>query len=143
MFATGRASVAPYGVNTSALSGRSVTKRSSEAADAGAPAEMTRFSVGKREAACGFASDSSRAAREAASGSEEVPAISPNLRITAGDPNMFVTPNCAICAAAFRGSSFAGRLASMSGITHVMPSAGPNSANSGNVQRSISPGSMP
>ena len=64
-------------------------------------------------------------------------------RITAGLPNKFVTPNCRICASAFFGSIVAGRLASMSGTTPVMPSAGPNSANSGNVQRSISPGSMP
>ena len=37
----------------------------------------------------------------------------------------------------------AGRLKSMSGMTQVMPRAGPNRANRGKVHKSTSPGSIP
>src|SRR5437762_2901781 len=97
------------------------------AAEAGAPAEMTR----RREASGLFtpsplagegsgvcAADSAgegllskpdpspahsaaRTVLPSPARGEGVENHSPILRITAGEPNMFVTPNCRICAAAF------------------------------------------
>ena len=100
------------------------------------PAEMTRFTVGNRG---GIASPQNAvsvrgSAADPASSTRSMPQT-PSARITAGEPNRFVTPNCSICATAFRGSILAGRVGFMSGTTHVMPSAGPNRANSGNVQK--------
>ena len=61
----------------------------------------------------------------------------------AGDPKLLVTLYSLMCPTIFSGSTPAGRVGSMSGITQVMPSATPNKANNGKVGRSISPCSMP
>ena len=88
-------------------------------AGTGAPADVTRFSVG--------------------SGCPK-PA---STRISAGEPNSWSTPNRAIASCSLRGSARAGRVGSMSGTTELTPSAGSNSANGGNVGRSTPPGAMP
>ena len=90
--------------------------------ETGAPAEITRFKVGKR---------SERALPACAS-----------RRKRAGEPNMFVTPKSSMASKIFVGLTRAGCVGSMSGTIAVMPRAGANRANSGNVQRSISPGSI-
>ncbi len=64
-------------------------------------------------------------------------------RINAGEPNMLVTPKSSIASRIFVGSTCPGRVASISGMIAVMPIAGANRANSGNVQRSISSGPRP
>jgi hypothetical protein len=75
------------------------------------------------------------------------PGVSPpslaTRRSSAGEPNMSVTPNSRIGPAMWPGLTRAGRVASMSGTIAVIPSVGANRANSGKVQRSTSPGSMP
>lgn len=56
---------------------------------------------------------------------------------------MTVAPDrCAACTSR-EGTTFAGRVGSIRGTTVVMPSAGPNSANGGNVARLTSPGPRP
>ena len=98
-------------------------KRSSTLAATGAPAEMTRRSEGIR-----------------------LPWIAPwrpRRLMSAGEPNMLVTPKFSTASKIFTGSTSAGRVKSMSGMMAVMPSAGANSAKSGKVGRSISPGWMP
>ena len=61
---------------------------------------------------------------------------------SAGEPNMLVGPKSSIASNSFSGSTRAGRVGSIRGTIDVIPSAGANSANRGNVQRSISPGSI-
>ena len=62
----------------------------------------------------------------------------PGLRVEDRDAGAFpIAPRILV------GSTWPGRVASISGPIAVIPSAGPNRAKSGKVQRSISPGSMP
>ena len=68
---------------------------------------------------------------------------SPTRRSKAGEPNRFVTPKASIASKILVGSTCPGRVASISGMIAVIPSAGANRANSGKVQRSISPGCDP
>ena len=56
---------------------------------------------------------------------------------------MLVTPYLWMAVRIFSGSTFAGRVGSISGMTALMPSAGSKRANSGKVGRSTSPGSIP
>ena len=85
----------------------------------GAPAEVTRVTVG-----------SGRPYRA-------------STRISAGEPNSWVTPKRWLAAGRRPGAACAGRVGSMSGITEVRPNAGSNSANGGKVGRSTPPASMP
>ena len=118
----GMHSVAPYGVNTSTPSFSQLRIRCSVSGKAGAPAEMTRLSVG--------------AFLPRATASRET------VLSSAGLANILVTANSLITAYTMSGSTLAGNRASMSGITAVMPRAGSNSENGGNVGRSISPSCM-
>src|SRR5262249_56453679 len=100
--ATGSASVAPQAVNPSADSGSSLTNRLIDAAEAGAPAEMTR-----RKVASGGEHGRGKPGRSpwgvrAAGFTPAVP-HSPILRSTPGEPNRLFTPNCRIGALAFPG----------------------------------------
>jgi hypothetical protein len=61
----------------------------------------------------------------------------------AGLPDALVHPCVSIASTMRAGSTFAGLVGSMSGITTVMPSAIEKSPKSGKHARSISPGSMP
>ncbi len=98
--------------------------------DTGAPADKTRRIVGKYIV---FAPGEPAG----------VAAPRPTRLISAGEPNKFVTPNSRAGSRISRGSTFAGRVKSIRGMIDVIPSAGANNANKGNVHRSISPGSIP
>ena len=93
--------------------------RCTTAGGTGAPALVTRFTVGN---------------------------FSPckaSTCINAGEPNNWVMPKRAIAACSLRGSARAGWVGSMSGMIEVSPSAGSNKANGGNVGRSMPPGAIP
>ena len=111
--------MAPYGVQNCAPSGSRVRIFATVSGGTGAPAEVTRCTVG--------------------SGAP----WSASTFISAGEPKSWVTPKRAMAACSLSGSALAGRVGSMSGITEVSPSAGSNSANGGNVGRSTPPGCMP
>src|SRR5262249_11113154 len=114
---------APEGGRTWTPGASMVTTSSITRADTGAPAEMTRRSVGSLTP-------------------RDEP-YAPTRLSRAGEPNRFVTPNVSTASTIFDGSTSAGRVASISGTTEVIPSAGAKRAKRGNVQRSISPGSIP
>ena len=107
--ATGSASVAPYGVKTCAPSGSIASVRRCTRRGTGAPADMTSRTVGRR-----------RPLRLSVSSSP-------------GEPNITVAPKRSAASTTRDGTTAAGRVASMRGTTVVMPSAGPYSANGGNV----------
>ncbi len=117
--ATGRHSVAPYGVQNCASSGSSLRMRATTSGGTGAPAEVTRFTFGS-----GWP-------------------WSARTRIKAGEPNSWVTPKRAMASCSRFRSAWAGRVGSMSGMTDVSPNAGSNKANGGNVGRSTPPACMP
>ena len=117
--ATGRHSVAPYGVHNCASSGSKLRIFVTTSGGTGAPADVTRRIVG------------SFAPKRASTST------------SAGDPNNWVTPKRAIASCSFFGSACAGRVGSMSGMIEVRPIAGSNNANGGKVGKSTPPGSMP
>ncbi len=116
---TGRASVAPYGVWISASGPSMARKRRCTAGVTGAPADRTRVSVGIR--------------------APETAPQRPTVSSSAGEPNISVAPKPFAASAILAGSARAGFDGFIRGITVVSPSAGPNSANGGNVDRLTSP----
>ena len=120
--ATGRTSVAPYGlckVPLTRIDGASAQREAGTAA----PAQRTRCREGSVRL---WARQWSKIFRQ-----------------SVGEPKELVTFSCVMAWMIFLGSTEAGREGSISGTMVVMPSAGLNRAKIGSIGRSTSPGLIP